>query len=145
MVDYAWSENVWEHQIALPLLAVTLRSVLDAPASASVLESSGSHQAASDMPDLSRLSLANPSPHHSTPSKRLDTFRSIAFQLLSALAHLHRLRIAHRDIKPDNIMLDWDGTVVLIDFGTAWDGNAEDWGGEWKESPEDMCCEVGSG
>jgi hypothetical protein len=42
-------------------------------------------------------------------------------------------------------MLDWDGTVVLVDFGTAWDRDSEDWGGEWKEDEESMCCEVGTG
>lgn len=32
---------------------------------------------------------------------------------------MHRNGIAHRDIKPDNIMLDNDFKVKIIDFGFA--------------------------
>ena len=45
---------------------------------------------------------------------------SISSQLLDALDHLHDRDVAHRDVKPDNIMLDGNGDVVLIDFATAW-------------------------
>ncbi|XP_022146428.1 phosphoenolpyruvate carboxylase kinase 1-like [Momordica charantia] len=44
---------------------------------------------------------------------------SIMSQLMQALAHCHRLGVAHRDIKPDNILFDeWD-SVKLADFGSA--------------------------
>ena len=36
-----------------------------------------------------------------------------------ALQHLHGLQIMHRDIKPQNIMLNADGRVKLSDFGFA--------------------------
>ena len=40
--------------------------------------------------------------------------------LLPALASVHRNRVIHRDIKPDNIILrDSDGLPVLIDFGAV--------------------------
>ena len=43
-------------------------------------------------------------------------------QLLSALAYMHKLRVAHRDIKPENLLVEELGNnviVKLIDFDTA--------------------------
>ncbi len=40
-------------------------------------------------------------------------------QIAGALAVVHRVGILHRDIKPGNIMVRNDGSVVLIDFGVA--------------------------
>lgn len=45
----------------------------------------------------------------------------IALQLCDVLGYLHSRRrtVLYRDLKPANIMLRDDGSVVLIDFGTA--------------------------
>lgn len=48
-----------------------------------------------------------------------DLIISIALKLLDALAEIHANGMLHRDISPDNILLDQDYNPVLIDFGAA--------------------------
>jgi serine/threonine protein kinase/Flp pilus assembly protein TadD len=44
---------------------------------------------------------------------------SIAKQLCDGLAEAHNLGVVHRDLKPQNIMVDEDGNARIMDFGIA--------------------------
>ena len=43
----------------------------------------------------------------------------IIYQLADALMHAHEHGVIHRDIKPQNVMMQYDGGVKLLDFGIA--------------------------
>jgi eukaryotic-like serine/threonine-protein kinase len=43
----------------------------------------------------------------------------IASRVLEALQHIHSRGVAHRDMKPENVMVDSEDNIKLIDFGIA--------------------------
>ena len=49
----------------------------------------------------------------------IDSLMRLAEQIARALAVSHAAGIAHRDIKPDNVMVRDDGYVKVLDFGLA--------------------------
>ncbi|CAI9734870.1 serine serine/threonine-protein kinase MRCK alpha-like isoform X1 [Octopus vulgaris] len=48
-----------------------------------------------------------------------DMARFYIAEMVLAIHSLHMLRYVHRDIKPDNVLLDKNGHIVLADFGSC--------------------------
>ena len=53
------------------------------------------------------------------PRPSLEKVRNIVDQIAKGLAAFHRLEMIHQDIRPENIMIDKDGTIRIIDFGAT--------------------------
>jgi serine/threonine protein kinase len=49
----------------------------------------------------------------------LSRFFELALPIASALSAAHDRSVAHRDLKPDNVMVGSDGRVRVLDFGLA--------------------------
>jgi serine/threonine protein phosphatase PrpC len=54
-----------------------------------------------------------------SPALGLEEGRNIALKLARAVAALHRAGIIHRDIKPDNVILEGGDSLKLIDLGVV--------------------------
>ncbi len=50
---------------------------------------------------------------------------SVARQICAGLGAIHGESIVHRDLKPSNIMLDTSGRAVIMDFGLAYQPDAD--------------------
>ncbi len=66
------------------------------------------------------------------PLLGLEEGRNIAIKLARGVAALHRAGIIHRDIKPDNVILESEGSLKLIDLGVVRVPGMEDF------PPEDI-------
>ncbi|MDH5729162.1 MAG: bifunctional protein-serine/threonine kinase/phosphatase [Gammaproteobacteria bacterium] len=50
---------------------------------------------------------------------KMEIVRDIAEQIAKGLRAFHRLEMLHQDLRPNNIMIDRNGTVKIIDFGST--------------------------
>ena len=50
---------------------------------------------------------------------RVDDYKFFVACIVMMLEHLHERNIVYRDLKPENLMIDEEGYLKLIDFGTA--------------------------
>ena len=55
------------------------------------------------------------------PSPRLPPFplQTYIYQVLDGIAFCHSHRVLHRDLKPQNLLINTNGIVKLADFGLA--------------------------
>ncbi|WP_445664881.1 protein kinase domain-containing protein [Fodinibius sp. AD559] len=53
--------------------------------------------------------------HNSSIKERIDLFK----QVLQAVRYAHENLVIHRDLKPDNILVDESGKVKILDFGIS--------------------------
>jgi serine/threonine protein kinase len=60
---------------------------------------------------------------HRRRFRRPNRIAKIAVGIALAMRYLHSRDVTHRDLKPDNILLDWDWTVRIADLGhsTSYD------------------------
>jgi serine/threonine protein phosphatase PrpC len=84
------------------------------------------------------------------PDPPLDRVREIVEQIGKGLQAFHRRDMLHRDLRPDNIMIDRTGTAKIIDFGAVHvagigdDGAHENLGTAQYTAPEYFLGEDGS-
>ena len=53
------------------------------------------------------------------PNPDIETVRDFIEQITRGLRALHRQEMLHQDLRPNNIMIDTNGTLKIIDFGSV--------------------------
>jgi len=141
-------QRLQQYELHSPLLPLSLAGILDSPFLA---------------PSPPPSDLVLPSSPIVLLSRKEELFgilvKSIFFQIATAVAYLHTMDVpvAHRDIKPGNVLISESGCVKLIDFGIAWASFNSTGGSDTsmpeqstspysqEETPEAMVSQVGSG
>ncbi|OWT38446.1 STE/STE11 protein kinase [Cryptococcus neoformans Bt1] len=104
LVDYHYETDLLEHYLHFPLFACTLTELFKDPS----------------FPfEPPAVPLPQPSPLAS-----FNVTTGLSYQLLTALGYLASIDVAHRDLNPSNLLIDFCGNLKLVDFGTAWSGSS---------------------
>ncbi|WVF67360.1 hypothetical protein IAT40_002115 [Kwoniella sp. CBS 6097] len=146
LLAYDYDSELLRHRMTFPLYATTLSQLLQEPTFPFHPDSQAS-------PPKITYDPTERSTPGSGQNASVKCIMTIIYSLLAAINHLHTSKppIAHRDINPSNVMVDWDGSLKLGDFGTAWCSNRSDAEKKpegdlaWVEREDNMCCDVGTG
>ncbi|MDH5302164.1 MAG: protein kinase [Gammaproteobacteria bacterium] len=68
------------------------------------------------------------------PCADINLMRGIIEQVIRGVRAFHRLEMLHQDLKPANIMINRDGVVKIIDFGSAHIPGLAEGRGPWISS-----------
>ena len=81
---------------------------------------------------------------HKYHALEIDIIRNYSLQILKGLEYLHSNKIVHRDLKSANILVSFNGTVKLTDFGSSlpFEGESHKLSKSFKGSPYWMAPEV---
>jgi len=56
---------------------------------------------------------------HDNPEPQVEAVRSIVEQIAQGLQAFHRQEMLHQDIKPENLVIDSQGSLKIVDFGSV--------------------------
>ncbi|KIR98815.1 serine/threonine protein kinase [Cryptococcus deuterogattii 2001/935-1] len=97
LLEYHYDTDLLEHRLHFPLFACILADLFKDPSFPF------------EPPAVPPSCLSSP-----------NVTTGLSYQLLTALSYLAFNDVAHRDINPSNILIDFRGNLKLVDFGTAW-------------------------
>ncbi|KAK4056845.1 Cyclin-dependent kinase catalytic subunit [Microbotryomycetes sp. JL221] len=122
LMELGQSEGRGSDNVVKWFLDLDLKKYMDMAAQSAELGQSSSLSAGLSAAAQSSTGLGiegKPKPKKSPRGLSKDLVVKLLQQLLAGLAHLHSRRILHRDLKPQNLLIDKSGNLKIADFGLA--------------------------